>query len=106
MLGSLERLPGAFYPMSIGLTMRAAWRKTWLTPILVAALGGALAYGLGSGNMSDETSRKFEGSNEMVVPIYTSQDGVVLCDLPIQSAECPEDTKGWEGSSEDDRVKR
>jgi len=86
--------------------MRLAWRKVWTTPVLVATLGGAILGGLANGTVSDDTSRKWEGSNEMVVPIYISQDGIVLCDLPIQSAECPEDTKGWEGSSEDDRVKR
>lgn len=80
--------------------------KTWWTPVLVATMCGALAYGLGSGNVSDETSRKWEGSNEMVVPIYVSKDGVILCDLPIQSPACPEDSKGWEGSSEDNRVIR
>jgi hypothetical protein len=28
-----------------------------------------------------------------------------LCDSPMKSSDCPEDTIGWAGSSEDDRVK-
>lgn len=74
--------------------MRLAWRKVWLTPVLVATLGGAIMGGLANGNVSDDTARKWRGSHEMV-----------SCDLPIRSASCDEDTKGWEGSSEDDRTK-